>query len=393
MNIQEIRNNDEIRPLKYPLRETPHLTIEPNRTCNINCRVCYTLNKDSVKSLDDVKKEIDLAIGKRKLRTISLLGGEPTLHPHLMEIIRYIRRKGVQVQLLTNGILLLESEDGRFVDELIRAGINRILVHIDEGQAHIHGKIERARNTLFSRLEGKKVPFSLSLTVYEENRGEISNAITKYSKFKFFNGILAVLARDPLRPQRFDAQLSAVYKQISRTLHVEPTTYIPSNVDDSHISWLIYFYFINARTQKILGVSPGVDGILRKMYRVLTGHQLFAPVVKRRALRFLLILIGLMEGVRHPARIKTFFELVKHSNLTEAIRFHFIAVQTPPELNKMSHQYQICHSCPDATIRNGMLTPVCVADRINPINERNKKTETPEDLDLYLTAYRHLEEI
>jgi len=391
MNIEEIRNKNEIKPLKYPLRETPHLTIEPNRTCNINCRVCYILKKDYVKSLDDVKKEIDLAIKKRKLETISLLGGEPTLHPHLIEIIRYIRSKGVQAQLLTNGIILLENEDDRFLDELIRAGINRILIHIDVGQKHIHKEIEDVRNTLFSKLERKKVPFSLSLTLYEENNGEISSDIQKYSKFKFFNGVLAVLARDPLRAQPFNTELSTEYEQISKAMHVEPTTYIPSNLSDSHINWLIYFYFINARTQKILSISPDIDRILRKIYRALTGHQLFAPIVKHWSLKWLLLLIGLLEGVQHLTKIKTFFKLIKNSNLTKAIRFHFIAIQIPPEFNQEFSQYQICYSCPDATIRNGMLTPVCVADKINPINDGNKNTEFQEDL--YLTAYQHLGEI
>ena len=94
MQVNELKSGIKIKPLKYPLKETPHLTIEPNRTCNMECRSCYTLNKHYVKPLDKVKKEIDLAVAKRKLETISLLGGEPTLHPHLSEIIRYIKLKG-----------------------------------------------------------------------------------------------------------------------------------------------------------------------------------------------------------------------------------------------------------------------------------------------------------
>ena len=357
----------------------------------MNCRVCYTLQKDHVKSLEDVKKEIDLALKKRKLETISLLGGEPTLHPHLTEIIKHIKSKGIQAQLLTNGIILLENEDDRFLDELISAGINRILIHIDVGQKHIHKDIESVRNTLFSKLERKKVPFSLSLTVYEENNGEISSAIRKYSKFRFFDGILAVLARDPRQKQRFNPELSIEYKLISQKMQIEPSAYIPSNLDDRHIHWLIYFYFINARTHKILGISPDVDRILRKMYRLITGRQLFAPIVKRGSVKMLLLLIGLPECVKHPTKIKAFFRLLKNSNLTDSIRFHFIAIQTPPEFNQEYSKYQICHSCPDATIRNGMLTPVCIADQINPIDNENENTEFQEDL--YVTAYQHLGEI
>jgi hypothetical protein len=28
----------------------------------------------------------------------------------------------------------------------------------------------------------------------------------------------------------------------------------------------------------------------------------------------------------------------------------------------------MCHNCPDATIRNGMLIPVCIADHISPLD-------------------------
>lgn len=45
MNIREINpaNSWRVRPLKYPPRDVPHATIETNRTCNLNCRSCYTL--------------------------------------------------------------------------------------------------------------------------------------------------------------------------------------------------------------------------------------------------------------------------------------------------------------------------------------------------------------
>jgi len=54
--------------------------------------------------------------------------------------------------------------------------------------------------------------------------------------------------------------------------------------------------------------------------------------------------------------------------LLRAGRLHYIAIQVPPEYDDRIHKLRFCYGCPDATIRNGMLTPVCLADLINPLN-------------------------
>jgi len=391
MQITDIKSGINIKPLKYPLQETPHLTIEPNRTCNMKCRFCYTLNKNYVKSLDEVKKEIDLAVAKRKLETISLLGGEPTLHPQLPEIIRFIKHKKLKCQLLTNGIVLLDDNNDRFLDRLIHAGIDRILLHIDAGQRHIHEDIEGTRHQLFTKLERKKVHFSLSLTIYDENKGEIPRLIKKFSVYKFFDGILAVLARDPLHHEIHNTELHYEYESILKELNIDLTAYIPSNLNDEYICWLVYFLFFNANTGETFCISPGADRILRKLLRLITGRQFFAPILSRPLLLFLFLIICLLETFKNPKKILALSRLIKKSCLTKGIRFHFIAIQTPPEFNKEKNQYHICYHCPDATIRNKMLTPVCLADMINPLNtwKRNKNLFK----DIYLAVYEHLGEI
>jgi organic radical activating enzyme len=391
MQVEEINSKISIKPLKFPLPETPHLTIEPNRTCNIRCRSCYTLNRECVKSLDEVKKEIDLAVKKRNLETITLLGGEPTLHPHIMEIIRYIKGRKLKCQLLTNGIIFLDDEGDSFLNSLMSAGIDRILLHIDCGQNHIHSDIDALRHVLFSKLEKKGVHFGLSITIYEENKRTISKLIQKYSKYTFFDGILAVLARDPLNRQLQKTELLHEYVNISHELNIEPTAYIPSNLDDNYVSWLIYFYFINANTGKTFSISPRLDRIFRKLYRLFKGHHLFAIMINSSLHKFTFLVAGLLDVISHPNKSLDFVKLLIHSYLMRSIRIHFIAIQTPPEFNYNKNDYQICYHCPDATIRNGMLTPVCLADKVNPLDNTLKNTEIQEDL--YQTVYKHLGEI
>ena len=391
MQVEKLKSKIDIKPLKFTLGETPHATIEPNRTCNLHCRSCYTLNKDYVKSLNDVKREIDLAAKKRNLETISLLGGEPTLHPQIMEIIKFIKGKKIKCQLLTNGNTLLNDGNDRFLDKLIQARVDRILLHVDIGQKHTHKDIDEVRNILFSKLEKKKVHFALSITIYEENKGEIPESVRQYSKFQFFDGILAVLARDPLHQQVHNTELFDEYISIYHKLILEPVAYIPSNLDDKHMSWLIYVYFINANTGNTFSVSHVLDRIIRKLYRSIKGHHLFAIIVNPLVYAALYLLVGLFEIVHSPKKIPIFFKLLKNSNMMRSVRFHFIVIQTPPEFNQEKNKYQICYHCPDATIRNGMLTPVCIADKVNPLNDGSQKDEIQKDL--YNVVYKHLEEI
>jgi organic radical activating enzyme len=391
MRIKDIKGNIDIKPLKFGLQEVPHLTIEPNKTCNIECRSCYSLNKEYVKSLNDVKKEVDLATRKRNLETITLLGGEPTLHPGITEIIEYIKSKKIQCQLLTNGIVLLHDKYNIFLKKLKNSKVDRVILHVDIGQIHVHKDIDEIRHTLFTKLEQEKIHFALSITIFENNKGSIPKLLKQYSSYKFFDGILAILARDPIKEQTEKTELVDEYRSIYDELDIEPTAYIPSNLEDEYVSWLIYFYFINAHTAKTFSLSPVQDQIFRKSYRLIKGHHLFALILNPKLIPVVFFLVSVLSLFRHPNKYRSILKIFRGSEFLRSIRMNFIAIQTPPEFDSEKNTYQICYHCPDATIRNGMLTPVCVADKINPLENFSQINES--EMDLYQTAYEHLEEL
>ncbi len=391
MKIQDVQAGVDLRPMKLSVHETPHSTIEPTRECNIECRSCYNLDRGHEKTLDQVKEEIDLACQKRNLQAITLLGGEPTLHPDIAEIIRYVKGKRLICQILTNGIALLDDEDGGFLDSLLAAGVDKILLHMDTGQSHVHRDIDQARRALFDKLEANRVHFSLSVTVYNECGSKIPGLVKEYSRYRYFDGILAVLARDPKPPHLQNAEMADEYRSISGELGIEPTAYIPSNLSDSDVSWLMYFYYINADNGRTFGLSPRLDRAFRGLYRRLTGRHLF--VIRFPSLSFLpaLMLAGLLEVAVRPRRLSDLLGLLGGSRMARSIRFHYIVIQNPPEFDEERQELQLCYNCPDATIRNGMLTPVCVADQVNPLGKNTKALKVDEDL--YLAVYGHLGEL
>jgi hypothetical protein len=365
MRIDEIQGSAGIRPLKYPLGEVPHATIETNRTCNIRCRSCYNLDHSWIKTSAQVLAEIDLALEKRNLQAMSILGGEPTLHPDLRKIIAHIKRRGLFCQLLTNGIALLGDEGEGFLDGLIASGLDRILLHVDSGQSHVHGDVAAVRQALFSRCEKKRLPFFLSLTIRNEDQGTLPALLREYCSYRYFDGVLAVLARDPRPPRVQKAELSAEYAGLAGALNLQPAAYVPSNRGDADVRWLIYSYFINARTRRTLCVSPGSDRLFRRLFRFFCGRELFTRTWKPGFVRCLFLLAGLAEGLKSPARIRDALGVLRSSSLGRDVRFHFLAIQTPPEVNPQTEEYLLCYHCPDATVRNGRLMPVCLADELS----------------------------
>ena len=79
-----------------------------------------------------------------------------------------------------------------------------------------------------------------------------------------------------------------------------------------------------------------------------------------------LLATALLEILLKPSRSGSFRRLVRNSNAFRQLRFHYLVLQDGPSFDKKSKKVSICYGCPDATIRNGKLSPVCLADRFNP---------------------------
>lgn len=86
--------------------------------CNLNCRGCYHFSplsgEDclSLKEFENDMEQMEKICGDR-VSSITLLGGEPLLHPELLDFIMVSRKffPQARIKLLTNGILLNQMKD------------------------------------------------------------------------------------------------------------------------------------------------------------------------------------------------------------------------------------------------------------------------------------------
>src|SRR3982751_635703 len=95
--------------------------------CNLDCAYCTEYdNSRPHPSLDDLKQWI------RKIRElgtmrIALVGGEPLVHPNIVELVRYCRELGFATSLTTNGFLLTR----KLIAELEDAGLQVMQISVD----------------------------------------------------------------------------------------------------------------------------------------------------------------------------------------------------------------------------------------------------------------------
>ncbi len=111
-----------------------HLDIESTGVCNLRCPFCATTMKNwgpdvpGYMKPELFQKIIDEGV-REGLCSIKLsFRGEPTLHPHLPEMVAYAKKNGIlDIYFNTNGTMLTDA----LVHKLIDAGLDRISVSFE----------------------------------------------------------------------------------------------------------------------------------------------------------------------------------------------------------------------------------------------------------------------
>lgn len=101
---------EELKKLNYltaPLEMSLYITSK----CQLNCNFCFMhnlLNSGKDLELNQIKYMVDIFVDNG-IESISLLGGEPLLHPDFVEICEYINEKRVHFVTTTNGLMINEE--------------------------------------------------------------------------------------------------------------------------------------------------------------------------------------------------------------------------------------------------------------------------------------------
>lgn len=142
-------------------------------TCEHNCPMCYANAGMSYEhpSLDNLCKIIDQLV-KYEIYDVTLVGGDPALYPHIVDLARYAKDKGIILSILSNTL----SFNGQRENILEYIDIFEGTVHHCVPQLHdAFCNIEGAYDNLISNLKyfsdnGKNIGIDINIIPYNYDR-------------------------------------------------------------------------------------------------------------------------------------------------------------------------------------------------------------------------------
>lgn len=116
------------------------ITFKPTLSCNLRCRMCSFVASGAVFS--NPKESLPLDVWKAVVDDVAawrpyiwFTGGEPTLYPDFVPLVRHIKGRKMMAGVTTNGTTLLKK-----AEEILEAPMDLMVVSID-GKGDVHNNV------------------------------------------------------------------------------------------------------------------------------------------------------------------------------------------------------------------------------------------------------------
>jgi len=374
--------------LPWTLPDNAISWLEPTSACNLSCDGCYRENvSNSHKPLDQVREEIAAFKRLRNSDGISIAGGDPLMHPEIVEIVRTIRETGMKPIVNTNG--------GRLTKELLRelkkAGVYGFTLHVDskQGRPGWKGKSEIDLNELrfeYATMlnEAGNICCSFNSTVYEDTLEQVPEMVAWAGKhidivhtmvfilyraavpqipFDWYAGATKVdmnaLVYSEQGERRVDMKSPEVVAEIRKRFpDFTPCAYLNGTEKADSFKWLL-----SARigtTERDYGyVGPKYMELMQAGHHVGTGRYLAyaSPSLTSRG-RTMLLLSPFDPAVLANAQRWLRSLLTNPLRLFRKMHLQSIMIIQPVDFLANGAQ-NMCDGCPDMTMWNGELVWSC----------------------------------
>ena len=165
--------------------------------CNLDCPICFTYNrrdKKYFKTLDEAETILDSILKEREdIQLINMTGGEPTLHPQLIDLIGLAKKKGIKrVTVNTNGIEI--SKNIELAEKLKKSGAHLVLsldTFDPKKSVKIHGAdITENKKMALQIMEKLNIPTTiLPVCIKGINEEDVREIVNEYIKKDFIRSI------------------------------------------------------------------------------------------------------------------------------------------------------------------------------------------------------------
>lgn len=152
------------------------------KACNFNCIHCYEnagKKADDELTTDEIIEGID-KLSRLGVASIAFSGGEPTVHPGIIDLIKHASEDGMYVSMATNGFKTAKIERAK---EFADAGLEFVQISLDGLNPETHDNFRGVPNSWNRAVQSIKnflelgVFVEVSTTVTQENYEEIPGMI------------------------------------------------------------------------------------------------------------------------------------------------------------------------------------------------------------------------
>ncbi len=162
--------------------------VRVTRLCNQRCTFCLdSMNQDGT-MIDVESLKAYILLGRRMGRErLILSGGEASVHPQFIELIRYGRQVGYEwIQTVTNGMMFSYK---KFAVAAAQAGLNEATVSMHGHTAHLHDKLTGTPLAFVTGIKGiqnlqatGKVVVNIDVVINKQNYKFLPDIIEYYYK-------------------------------------------------------------------------------------------------------------------------------------------------------------------------------------------------------------------
>jgi len=381
-------HQEQSRMFRFPwtLTDNPIGWVEITDSCNIDCRGCYRRRMEGHKSLVEIEAEIRFMQRYRNVDQINLAGGEPLVHPQIVDIVRFIHDTGLKPCIISNGHRLRKPG---LLESLKQAGLEHISFHVDSGQIRPGwtGKSEEELNALREFLSDKihaagGIKCGFNMTVTRSNLDHIPRMVRwALSRRGRVTGLTFIVLRGGVLREGYTylalgkpvalpaAALGYLSDEATRREYVsatdvrdvlqqsfpryQPAAYLGGSVRSESLKWIVA-QTICSGNEMLGAAGPCAIELFQSGYHYLFGRYSLGTRRPFGLTAFGMALFdrGTRQALWHWVRRGLFFRRVY--GLALAI------VQPPDELPDGT--FEMCDGCPDMTYFQGKLVHSCRLD-------------------------------
>ncbi len=374
--------------LPWSLPDNAISWLEPTAACNLACDGCYRENvANSHKPIEEVRREIEVFSRLRKSDGISIAGGDPLVHPDVVEIVRTVSESGMKPIVNTNGANLTKE----LLAELKKAGVVGFTFHVDskQGRPGWKNRNELELNELRLHLaemlaEAGGISCSFNATVYEDTLRYVPELtewaarhidIVQVMVFILFRAAVPQLPfdwyvggtkinRDTLLysedgGRRIDLKAPEVVAKIrERDPDFSPSAYLNGTESPDSFKWLLAGRI--GTKERIYGyVGPRFAETMQVGHHLFTGRYLAYAKPKLTAKgRTMLLFSPIDPGVRGVAARYIGDALTNPLRLFKKLYYQSVTIIQPVDFLPNGAQ-NMCDGCPDMTVQDGQLVWSC----------------------------------